>query len=106
MDSCQNFIGFSICSLERPKPKILASHVEEFLPLQQLALELLINYHQTQVIHLMGIRPNYYIRWQQYGKTKPESARGESGEIKHQENWGLYMMHNQCKLCTKYVNCV
>jgi hypothetical protein len=29
----------------------------------------------------MGIRPNYYIRWQQYGKTKPESARGESGEI-------------------------
>ena len=72
----------TICSLERPKPKILASHVEEFLPLQQLATDLPTNYRQTQVIHLMGIRSNYYIRWQQYGKTKPESARGESGGIK------------------------
>ena len=23
----------------------------------------------------------------------------------HQENWGLYIKHNQRKLCTKYVNC-
>jgi hypothetical protein len=39
--------GFSICGLERPNPKTLASHVEEFLPLQQLAT----GYRQISIKH-------------------------------------------------------
>jgi len=42
---------------------------------QQLAMDLPTNYHQTQVMYLIGMMPNYYTRWQQYGKIKPKSAR-------------------------------
>ena len=32
-------------------------------------------------------------------------ALWDLGNVGHQENWGLYIKHNQRKLCTKYVNC-